>query len=84
MDDLIEILLELVLEGSHELLKNEKVPKWIRYIIALVFISIIIGIIVIGIILINESIIGGIIIISIGLFLLIGIIIKIRKYLKIN
>ena len=82
MDDLIEILLELVLEGSHELLKSKKVPIWIRYIIALIFISIIIGVIVLGVILLKESIIGGIIIIGVGLFLLIGIIIKIRKYLK--
>lgn len=82
MDDLIEILIELVLEGSHELLKSKKVPKWIRYIIALIFISIIIGLIVLGIILLKESIIGGIIIIGAGLFLLVGIIIKIIKYLK--
>ena len=82
MDFLIEILLELVLEGSFELLKYKKVPKWIRYIIALFFTSLLLGLIVLGIIIFKESIIGGIIVIGIGLFLLIGITIKIIKYLK--
>lgn len=82
MDDLIELLIELVLDGSHELLKSKKVPKWIRYLIALIFISITIGLIVLGIILLKESIVSGIIIIGSGLFLLIGITIKIRKYFK--
>lgn len=82
MDDIIEILIELVLEGSHELLKSKKVPKWIRYIIGLIFISIPIGAIVFGVMLLKKSVLGGIIIIGVGVFLLIGIIIKIRKYMK--
>ena len=36
MDDLIEILLELILEGGFELSKCKKVPKWIRYILILI------------------------------------------------
>lgn len=80
MDDLIELLIELVLDGSHELLKSRKVPKWIRYLIALIFISIIIGLIVLEIILLEETFAGGIIIISIGLFLLVGVTVKIEKY----
>ena len=82
MDDLIEILLELILEGSSELLQNKKVPKWIRIIIALIFIGFLIGIISLGVMLLNKSILGGIIIIGVGVFLLIGIIIKIRKYME--
>lgn len=82
MDDLVELLIELVLDGSHELLKSKKVPKWIRYLIGLIFISIPFGAIVLGIMLLKESIIGGIIIISVGLFMLTGITIKINKYLK--
>ena len=80
MDDLIEFLIELVLDGSHELLKSKKVPKWIRYLIALIFIGITVGLIVLGIILLKETIISGIIIIGAGLFLLVGVTIKIRKY----
>ena len=82
MDDIIEFLIELVLDGSHELLKSKKVPKWIRYLIALIFISITIGLIVLGITLLKESIISGIIIMGVGLFMLIGMTIKIRKYFK--
>ena len=82
MEELIEILIELVLEGSLELLKSKKVPKWIRVIIGLIFISIIIGLIALGLTLLKETIIGGIIIMSVGLFMLIGITLKIKKYLK--
>lgn len=82
MDDLIEILLELIIDGSIELLPNKKVPKWIRIIISLFLISIIIGIIVLGIILFKESILGGSIILLVGIILLIGAIIKIRKYMS--
>lgn len=80
MDDIIEFFIELVLDGSHELLKSKNVPKWIRYLIALIFISITIGLIALGIILLKESVIGGIIIISAGGFFLVGITIKIKKY----
>ena len=82
LDILIEILIELIFEGSSELLKNNKVPKWIRIIIASIFISIIFALIVLGILILRKSIIGGIIIIGFGLFLLIGSIIKIRNYFK--
>lgn len=82
MDTAIEILLDLIFEGSLELLKSKKVPKWIRIIIAFIFISFLVGIISLGIIILDESILGGIIIIFVGLFLLIGITIKIRNYLK--
>lgn len=82
MDTAIEILFDLIFEGSLELLKSKKVPKWIRIIIAFIFISFLVGIISLGIMILDESILGGIIIIFVGLFLLIGITIKIRNYLK--
>lgn len=86
MDDLIELLLELLeLLGviiDDELLNNKKIPKWIRYIIMLVLISIVIGVIVFGVVILKTSIIGGIIIISISIFLLVCTIIKIKNYLK--
>ena len=82
MDDLIEIILELIFEGSIGGLQNKKVSKWIRSIIALFFVSILIGIIVLGVMILKKSVFGGIIIIGVGVFLLIGIIIKIRKYMK--
>ena len=76
MDNLIEILLDLIVSGNIEMLPNQKVPKWIRIIISLILISIILGIV-----LLKESLLGGILIIIVGAFLLIGIIIKV-KYMK--
>ena len=81
MDNLIEILLDLIVSGNIEMLPNRKVPKWIRIIISLILISIILGIIILGIVLLKESLLGGILIIIVGAFLLIGIIIKV-KYMK--
>lgn len=37
MEDLIELLFEVIIAGSAELLPNRKVPKWIRIIISLVY-----------------------------------------------
>ena len=82
MDDLIEIIIELIFEGSIKLLHDKKVPKWIRGIIALFLVGVQIGIIVLGVILFEKSILGGSIIISVGILLMIGIIIKIKKYMK--
>ena len=52
MDLLIEIILELILEGSIEISSNRKVPKWIRYplilILTILFSIIIVGIFILG------------------------------------
>ena len=82
MDNLIEILLDLIVNGSIEMLPNKKVPKIIRIIISLILISIILGIIILGIVLLKGSLLGGILIIIVGVLLLIGILIKLIKYMK--
>lgn len=82
MDDLIEIILDLIIDGSIELLPNKKIPKWIRIITSIIFISIIIAIVVLGIIFFRESILIGTILLVVGVVLLLGSIIKIRKYMK--
>ena len=90
MDDLIEILLELILDGSAEVAKNKKVSKWIRYplivILSTFVISVIglIGFMGVKIILSQEqySIIGGIVLLLIDFILIISIIKKIYKVYK--
>ena len=83
MEYLIEFLLDLIIEGSIELLPNEKIPKWIRcilaFIIILFFLTITIGLIVIGTMVLKESILGGIFIIIVGVILLICSIVKFIK-----
>ena len=82
MDNFIEILLDLIVNGSIEMLPNKKVPKWIRTIISLIIISMIMGLIIVGIVVLKESLLGGILIIIVGVFLLIGIIIKVKNYMN--
>ena len=82
MDNFIEILLDLIVNGSIEMLPNKKVPKWIRTIISLIIISMIMGIIILGIVVLKESLLGGILIIIVGVFLIIGVIIKVKNYMK--
>jgi len=75
MELLIEILLELIFEGTFELSSNKKVPKWVRYpliaIIVLFFAIVIFGLLIIGIRILNENIFIGIVLILISLILLI-------------
>ena len=87
MEFIIELILDLLLEGSIEASKSEKVPKPIRYIlialISLFFLSVIGLIIFIGIDTLKNSKLAGIIVISMGVLLLILAIMKFKKiYLK--
>lgn len=83
MDLLIEIILELILEGSIEISSNRKVPKWIRYplilILTILFSIIIVGIFILGLYIYKESIILSILLIICSIALLIGCIIKFKK-----
>ena len=88
MDDLIEFIIEFLFEVGGEVAIDKKVSKWIRYpIIALItiFYALIIGgLILFGISMIKENILVALLFIFIGLFLLIGSILKIKKYFKKN
>lgn len=83
MEYIFEFILELVLEGSIEVSKNNKIPKYIRYplivIIALFFIAVIGVIFLAGILSLKENVILGIFFIFIGLFMFIMSIVKFRK-----
>lgn len=83
MDFIIELVLELLFDGMMEASKSNKVPKFIRYpliIIIVLFFLLIIGFIFIASILaIKESIVAGLLLITIDLFLLVGSIAKVRK-----
>lgn len=61
MDDFIEFLLELLLDGSIEVSKNKKVPKWIRYpimiLLILLFSLVLLFIIYLGLSILRDSII---------------------------
>lgn len=90
MEYIFEFIMELVLEGSIEVCKSSRMPKYIRYpligIISLFFIFIIGLVLLTGILSLKENIFLGIFLILVGLFLLIMSVIRFRKaYLtKIN
>ena len=88
MDLILEIIFELLFEGAAHVAGSKKVPKWIRYplaIIILLFIAAIIGLILwIGISSLKENIFGGIIAILIGLVLLVCGVMKLKKYYNEN
>lgn len=83
MDELIEFILDLLLEGGIELSANKKVSKWVRYpIIAFLFLFftiVIFGMIILGILMIEESILVSFIFVACGIAMLIGSVIKFRK-----
>jgi len=83
MDFIIELVLEIVIDGTIELSSNKKVPSIIRYpliaIITVLTIGIIIVMLLAGILFLKESIIIGIILMVIAIALIISLIVKSRK-----
>lgn len=89
MEFVVELILELLLEGGIEVSSNKKISKWIRYpilaFLILFFSVIIFGIIILGLFLLPQSIFGGIFITLVGLFMLIMAIYKFKKrYLEVT
>ncbi len=87
MDFLIELLLELVLEGSVEIVKSKRVSRIIRYplifLLALFFAAVEGLILFVGISMLKTSVLGGVIVIALAVVFLIALVIKIvREYIK--
>lgn len=82
MDFIIELILEIFLEGSMEIIKIKKIPKYIRYpliaLITIFFTTIIVGMFTIGIMLIKENFYGGLFIMLVSLILIIGAVSKVQ------
>lgn len=83
LEFIIEFIVELIVDGGIELTKNKKISKWIRYpIVGIAFIitTAIFGLLfLIGFGLLNETILGGLVILGLTTFLLILAIRKFRK-----
>ena len=83
MDLIFEFIVELILDGTIELCKSRKVPKFIRYpliiLMALFFAAVICIIILTGIAALQGYLILGIILILFGLLMLVMAVIKFRK-----
>ena len=83
MEFLIELLLDLIIEGSIEISSNKKVSKFIRYplivLIILFFTLFILGLMLLGIIILKENIYFGILLLIIVLILLISGINKLKN-----
>ena len=87
MEYVIEDVLDLVLELGIETSKNKKVPKIIRWLLIGLIMFLFIGVIGIvlfaGVLVLLQDIIGGGIIITIGIIMLISAITKFKKiYIK--
>lgn len=87
MDFIFEFLIGLLIEGGIKISSNKKINKLIRYpvlILMVMFFSVIIvGIIILGILLLKKNILFAILLLCIGLFMLIGSIVKLRRiYLR--
>ena len=84
MDDFIELILELIIDGSIESLPNKKIPKILRIIIALIPISFLIGLIILEILLLRDSVLFGSLIIGIAALLLLALIFKIIDHMRMD
>lgn len=87
MEDLVEFVLDLVLEGGLEMTKNENIPKVVRYIILgiilLLFIFIIGIIYLTAFLILKQSIIGFAFFFLLATFMIVSMVIKFKKeYIK--
>lgn len=86
MEFLMELLLEVIIEGSFGISTNKKIPKWIRYLfiifLIVFFLFIIGGLFLLGFFIAKENIYAGLFIIFVGFILLIGCILKFRQVYK--
>ena len=83
---IIELIFELIMDGSVSICKSKKVSKWIRY--PLIFLVSLISLGFVGIVLVtafdmmDDSIIGGLAILAIAIFFLVCMIREIIKTYK--
>ena len=86
MEYVIEFILELLVDGTIEILPNKKVSKWIRYplgiLVGLFMFAVIIGILVFGLLILGEWIIAGILMLALGIALLVCAIYKTVKVIR--
>lgn len=80
---ILELVLDLFIEGSIEVSSNHKFSKWIRYplliLLLLFFAAVIFLLFFCGVCLIPKNLAAGIVMFALGLFFLIGGIVKFIK-----
>ncbi len=83
MEDLIEFLIELVFEAGVEASENKKVPKALRVLLAIIIILVYLlanGLILfVGILMLEETILGGIAMLALGIVILVALFVKMHK-----
>lgn len=88
MELFMEFILECLLEGSLEITKNKKVPKFIRYplifLFSLIFLCVIFGLFFLGIAYFSENILVGFFLIGIDLFFIFCLVYKGIKFYKMR
>ncbi|MBR1416643.1 MAG: hypothetical protein IJ572_02370 [Bacilli bacterium] len=86
MEYLIEFVLELILEGTTNLSLSRRVPKFIRYplaiILILLFASIIVLLFLVGVLVFKDNIYYAILIIIVAIILLVSAIVRFIKIYK--
>lgn len=88
LEFLLDILTELLAEGSLELGSDPKVSKWIRYpilgLILLLIIAVTGGLLFLGIVMLRKDLLSGLLFLSVGILFLIGFFVTVRRFLRRN
>lgn len=86
MEMILEVVVELLLEGGTAACANKKISKWIRYpilaILILLFAAVVGLFLFAGVMMTAENPVTGISLMIVGLAMLIGVIVKVRRYRK--
>ncbi len=89
MESLIEFLIDLVFEAGVEASENKKVPKFIRILLAIIIILVYLlgtgAILFVGVLMLEETILGGIAMLALGLVILVALFVKMyTKYVDMK
>ncbi len=83
MEGLIEFLIELIFEVGVEASENKKVPKFLRVLLAIIIILLYLlgtgAILFVGVLMLEETILGGIAMLALGVIILVALFVKMYK-----
>lgn len=83
MEWLINFLVELLFEAGVETSENKNVPKFIRILLAIIIILVYLfgtgAILLVGVLMLEETILGGILMLALGLVILVALFVKMYK-----
>lgn len=83
LECVVELVLDILVEGGKEVGMNKRVSKWIRYpilaVLTLLYTACILFLLIFGILMLPENAAAAVFFLAVGIFILAGTAVKLRK-----